>query len=557
MAEYQAQNKAKLISDTRRRFEAEYVTVFPIEKSDKYDPRDVERLQQDDNWVESYLLWRHNVVDETLKMLDESFQWRKEMSVNDLTEASIPRWLLEIGGIYLHGYDKEGNKLFWIRVKYHIKDHKTILDKKKLIAFWLERYAKRENGKPVTVMFDLSETGINSIDMDFVRFIINCFKVYYPKYLSKMVIFDMPWIMNAAFKIVKSWLGPEAVSLLKFTSKSDIQDYVSVEYLPPHMGGTDPFKYSYPPLVDDDFQTPLCENGPIASEDEASSKEDIESDGKETLETISNEEQTALLKKINTTEPTSKAEENEKVDSKMKAFKKPLSVFKGPLLHISPAEELYFGSAESGEKKALIVLTNVTKNIVAFKVRTTAPEKYRVKPSNSSCDPGASIDIVVSPHGGLTVSAQDRFLIMAAEMEQSSGTGPAELTQFWKEVPRNKVMEHRLRCHIVESSKPTTLTLKDHAFNMSDKTSEDLYLQENLSHRHNRKALLCEEARAEMVSGGFLLEIYSLSESSGYSDVDWTPYSKAHSALENINELDLMEKVPHSTCKFEKDGGAL
>lgn len=29
----------------------------------------------------------------------------------DLTESSIPRWLLEIGGIYLHGYDKEGNKL--------------------------------------------------------------------------------------------------------------------------------------------------------------------------------------------------------------------------------------------------------------------------------------------------------------------------------------------------------------------------------------------------------------------------------------------------------------
>uniref|UniRef100_A0A8C0JRU2 Motile sperm domain-containing protein 2 n=1 Tax=Canis lupus dingo TaxID=286419 RepID=A0A8C0JRU2_CANLU len=469
-------NKAKLISETRRRFEAEYVT----DKPDKYDPRDVERLQQDDNWVESYLLWRHNVVDETLKMLDESFQWRKEMSVNDLTESSIPRWLLEIGGIYLHGYDKEGNKLFWIRVKYHVKDHKTMLDKKKLIAFWLERYAKRENGKPVTVMFDLSETGINSIDMDFVRFIINCFKVYYPKYL--LTVFS-----SAAFKIVKSWLGPEAVSLLKFTSKNEVQDYVSVEYLPPHMGGTDPFKYSYPPLVDDDFQTPLCENGPIASEDEASSKEDIESDGKETLETVSNEEQTTLLKKINVTEHTSKAEENEKVDSKMKAFKKPLSVFKGPLLHISPAEELYFGSTESGEKKTLIVLTNVTKNVVAFKVRTTAPEKYRVKPSNSSCDPGASVDIVVSPHGGLTVSAQDRFLIMAAEMEQSSGTGPAELTQFWKEVPRNKVMEHRLRCHIVESSKPTTLTLKDSGFNMSDKTSEDLYLQLNRLLESNRK----------------------------------------------------------------------
>lgn len=59
-----------------------FAIVFSLEKSEKYDARDVERLQQDDNWVESYLFWRHNVVDETLKMLDESFQWRKEFSVN-------------------------------------------------------------------------------------------------------------------------------------------------------------------------------------------------------------------------------------------------------------------------------------------------------------------------------------------------------------------------------------------------------------------------------------------------------------------------------------------
>lgn len=59
-----------------------FITVFPLEKPDKYDPRDVERLQQDDNWVENYLFWRHDAVDETLKMLDESFQWRKEIAVN-------------------------------------------------------------------------------------------------------------------------------------------------------------------------------------------------------------------------------------------------------------------------------------------------------------------------------------------------------------------------------------------------------------------------------------------------------------------------------------------
>lgn len=37
-----------------------------------------------------------------------------------------------------------------------------------------------------------------------------------------------------------------------------------------------------------------------------------------------------------------------------------------------------------------------------LQVRTTAPEKYRVKPSSSCCEPGASVDIVVSLHGGTT-----------------------------------------------------------------------------------------------------------------------------------------------------------
>uniref|UniRef100_A0A8D0EAW9 Motile sperm domain containing 2 n=1 Tax=Salvator merianae TaxID=96440 RepID=A0A8D0EAW9_SALMN len=463
--------RAALISEIRRRFEAEYIPS----RTDKYDPRDVERLQQDDTWVDNFLIWRHDVLDDTLKMVDESFQWRKEYAVHDLTESSLPKGLLDAGALYLHGYDKEGYKLFWFRVKLHTKDPKTQFEKKKLVAFWLERYARREHGKPLTVVFDMAETGLSNIDLDFVRYIIGCFKVYYPNYLTKIVIFELPWIMNAAFKLVKSWLGAEASNLLKLTNKNEIQEYISAEYLPPYMGGTDTFKYSYPPLIDDDFQTPLCENGPMTCEDEAENKEETEIDNKENVD--SNEDQVLNSKKANFVEQTPKSEECDKLDCKVKNAKKALTTFKGPLLHISPAEELHFGSKETGEKKCLIVLTNVTKNAVAFKVRTTAPDKYRVKPSNSSCEPGTSLDIVVSLHGGCSASLQDRFLIMAAEMDQCTGAGTQELAQFWKEVPRNKVMEHRLRCHVVENIKPSTLTVNENAFNTPAKTNEDLHLQ--------------------------------------------------------------------------------
>ncbi|XP_029460737.1 motile sperm domain-containing protein 2 isoform X2 [Rhinatrema bivittatum] len=465
-------DKDRLITETRKLFQEQYLP----DKASKYDSRDVEKLQQDDTLVESYLVWRHNVVDDTLKMIDESFQWRKEFTVNDLSESVFPKWCFESGAIFLHGYDKQGNKLFWFKVKLHLKDSRTQLEKKKCTAFLLERYAKREPGKPLTVVFDMAETGFSNIDMDFVRFVINCFKIYYPKYLSKIVIFEMPWIMNAAFKIVKSWLGPEAVNMLKFTNRNDVQDFISVEYLPPHMGGTDPFKYSYPPLPDDDFQTPLYESGPIAGDDEADSKEDTESESKDRGDSVLCD-RVHKSKKVSYAEEMCKTEECDRMESKSKYPKKTLTVFRGPLLHISPAEELHFGSKESKERKCLIVLTNVTKNPVAFKVKTTAPEKYRVKPSNSSCEPGSSLDIVVSLHGDFTASLQDCFQVVAAEMDQPSGTGASDLTLFWKEVPRSKVMEHRLRCHVNENIRPTSLLAKEHSLNGPAETNDDLHFK--------------------------------------------------------------------------------
>lgn len=53
--------------------------------------------------------------------------------------------------------------LVWFRVKLHIKDAKTIVDKKKYVAFWLERYAKKEPGMPLTVVFDMTESGLSNI----------------------------------------------------------------------------------------------------------------------------------------------------------------------------------------------------------------------------------------------------------------------------------------------------------------------------------------------------------------------------------------------------------
>lgn len=48
-------------------------------------------------------------------------------------------------------------------MKLHVKDAKTAFDKKKYVAFWLERYAKKEPGMPLTVVFDMAESGLSNI----------------------------------------------------------------------------------------------------------------------------------------------------------------------------------------------------------------------------------------------------------------------------------------------------------------------------------------------------------------------------------------------------------
>jgi hypothetical protein len=53
-----------------------------------------------------------------------------------------------------------------------------------------------------------------------------------------MIIFQMPFIFNAAWKIIKNWLPPESVKLIKFVDKKSIKEYVQESQLFVHMGGT-------------------------------------------------------------------------------------------------------------------------------------------------------------------------------------------------------------------------------------------------------------------------------------------------------------------------------
>ncbi|XP_054982087.1 motile sperm domain-containing protein 2-like [Sorex araneus] len=419
-----------LIAETRQRFEAEFVR----ERPEQYDPRDVARLRRDDGWVARYLAWRHNAVDEALRTLDASLRWRREMAVRDLDESCVPRALLEAGGVYLHGRDREGHRLLWIRGRCHARDPRAGPGQKRLLALWLERHWRRAGGR-LTVLLDLSAAGLPCLDLGFARFLASCFRVYYPDCVARVVVFDLPWLLHAAFRVLRACLGAEALGRLTLAGRRELRAYVGAEYLPPHMGGTDAFRYCYPPGGDSD------------------------SSSEGAWESVSSGVPGA-------------GGAWEGASSPEALPRSPPSVFRGPLLHVSPGDALCFGGP--GEN-SLITLTNVTQNPVAFRVRPTAPEKFRVRPGSSSCEPGATVAVAVSPRGALTTSVHDRFLVTAAEMDQPGGTGLPQLGRFWKEVPRSKVMEHRLHCHVTGTTGPSVP--REHPGTANPPPAEDVALQ--------------------------------------------------------------------------------
>ena len=62
-------------------------------------------------------------------------------------------------------------------------------------------------------------------------------------------MFETPWILTAAWKIVKTWLSTEGISKIKFVNKAEIVHYVAQDQLLKSLGGEDDFVYSYPPQL--------------------------------------------------------------------------------------------------------------------------------------------------------------------------------------------------------------------------------------------------------------------------------------------------------------------
>ena len=77
----------------------------------------------------------------------------------------------------------------------------------------------------MSLFMDCSDAGYSNMDLDLVKFIISLFKQFYPMKLGSIYVHEMPWVMNAAWGIIKAWLSPAARNKMRFVNKDSVMQH--------------------------------------------------------------------------------------------------------------------------------------------------------------------------------------------------------------------------------------------------------------------------------------------------------------------------------------------
>jgi len=255
--------------------------------------------------------------------------------------------------------------------------------------------------------------------------------------------------------VIKAWMPGKSAELVKFVGRADLKDYVPVEEQLAEWGG--PVSYHY--VFEPEF---LPAAGPVTLNGQIDDSK----------------------KKVHFAEDTA-SNDSTPIDST--EVKKPVP---GQLLQLSPTEEIVF-RREDGETTGLLTMTNTSDGAVAYKIKTTSPDKYRVRPSAGVLSVGSVLNVTVHIQSGYSAAqlVRDKFLVMACTVDSETMTNQ-QLSEVWKKTNESALQQHRLRCSVAPSD------AKDEEFSGMAAGSNNATAVKLLQDMSNRLETLTQEQQS-------------------------------------------------------------
>lgn len=224
---------SKLIKETRSLLKQRY-----LKNEDSFYHHDYQRMLSDDWAVSRFLLRRHQDPRRAAKLMEECGRFRKAYRMSEIKLHQFPIEFHQVGGLFLYEPDRVGNVTVYMRTKMYRRhpDLSEIL--KAFILCVLEEADEASGGRGVAIIFDLTECGLQNVDLNFLSWLLSSFRNYCPKGVSYIMVYNLPWFLNATCKLAMSWLSSSNRRVLRFVQGTQIECFIKRENLPDYLGGT-------------------------------------------------------------------------------------------------------------------------------------------------------------------------------------------------------------------------------------------------------------------------------------------------------------------------------
>lgn len=439
---------------------------------DVFLPQDRQRIFEEDHFVKRFFMHVYDLsgdqVINAYNMVIKALQWRKENQVNEIKSSTLNPALKEKGSLFVHNRDKDGKKMLVFAVKKHVKGVEDRKDLKQFFLYFLEKVDREDNGDMLTLVFDCADCSLKNMDMDLIQYMINVFKEYYPWNLNYILVFEMPWVLNAAWKIIKTWLPSGAVKKIKFLNKTNIREYVNEDQLLPSWGGTETWEYAF-------------------EEEKVTTESVLKSNGKKSVmfsDDCKENGHTSTVSDLDSSDSMARSKPATNGESETP----PAVMAKTAVVELNPPKDMLFSFNEHKELGSKVEIKNVSKKIVAFKIKTTCPDKFRVRPSTAviQCGEAQTVDIYVTTP--FTRNMQDpsllsheKFLISVISLDNKQEHDIPHLFQSQK-----PEVQYRLWCTYQVRETPSTPSSVVEKVNSADRRM----LQQILNEQKDVKQLL-------------------------------------------------------------------
>lgn len=120
-------------------------------------------------------------------------------------------------------------------------------------------------------------------------------------------------------------------------------------------------------------------------------------------------------------------------------------------LQLDPSNELRFkGPFENDFSSVTLSISNPTEKRIAFKIKTTAPKRYCVKPNSGVLDPTKSmkVNVLLQPFShDPNEKLKHKFMVQYLYLnEEESKRDASDILNGWKDVQSSRLLDIKLKC---------------------------------------------------------------------------------------------------------------